>query len=61
MSAKMQMQALAIAGAESDIVFMDDAEVKAAIEQQNYGRAWTLWRRQGMELLAAGKAKSGQA
>jgi ribulose-5-phosphate 4-epimerase/fuculose-1-phosphate aldolase len=52
-SAKMQMQAMAIAGPEGEVAFMDDDEVKAAIEMQDYGRAWNLWRRQGMALLAA--------
>jgi ribulose-5-phosphate 4-epimerase/fuculose-1-phosphate aldolase len=54
MSAKMQMQATMIAGSEAAIVFMDDDEVKAAIAMQDYGRAWNLWRRQGLALLAAG-------
>ena len=54
MSAKMQMQATMIAGSEAAIVFMDDDEVKAAIAMQSYGRAWNLWRRQGLALLAAG-------
>jgi len=54
MSAKMQMQAMMIAGSEAAIVFMDDDEVKAAIAMQSYGRAWNLWRRQGLALLAAG-------
>jgi HCOMODA/2-hydroxy-3-carboxy-muconic semialdehyde decarboxylase len=59
MSARMQMQAMTIAGPGGEIAFMDDDEVKAAVEQQNYGRAWTLWRRQALAVLAADKAKPG--
>jgi ribulose-5-phosphate 4-epimerase/fuculose-1-phosphate aldolase len=50
-SAKMQMQAAVIAGSESDVVFMDDDEVQAALAMQDYGRAWNLWRRQGLAAL----------
>jgi ribulose-5-phosphate 4-epimerase/fuculose-1-phosphate aldolase len=54
MSAKMQMQAMMIAGSDAAVMYMDDDEVKAAIAMQDYGRAWNLWRRQGLTLLAAG-------
>src|SRR5262245_23724460 len=54
MSAKMQMQAMMIAGSEAAVMFMDDDEVKSAIAMQDYGRAWNLWRRQGLAMLTAG-------
>jgi ribulose-5-phosphate 4-epimerase/fuculose-1-phosphate aldolase len=44
-SARMQMQALALAGAGGgSITFLDDAEVQASIARQDYYRAWPLWR-----------------
>lgn len=56
MSARMQMQAMALAGADGNVVFMDDDEVRAAIEMQSYGRAWNLWRQRGLTLVAADRA-----
>lgn len=43
-SARMQMQAMLIAGPSGKIVSMDDSEVKASVPPQNYGRAWSMWR-----------------
>jgi ribulose-5-phosphate 4-epimerase/fuculose-1-phosphate aldolase len=44
-SARMQMQALALAGpGGGSITFLDDAEVQASIARQDYYRAWPLWR-----------------
>ena len=43
-SARMQMQALALAGASGSITYFDDAEVQASIARQDYYRAWPLWR-----------------
>ena len=43
-SARMQMQALALAGPGGDITFLDDAEVRASVARQDYARAWPLWR-----------------
>jgi HCOMODA/2-hydroxy-3-carboxy-muconic semialdehyde decarboxylase len=43
-SARMQMQALALAGAGGSITYFDDAEVQASIARQDYYRAWPLWR-----------------
>lgn len=43
-SARMQMQAMLIAGPAGKIACMDDSEVKASVPPQNYGRAWNMWR-----------------
>lgn len=43
-SAKMQAQALAIAGSGGKMVCMDEREVAASATPQNYGRAWAVWR-----------------
>src|SRR5215469_9401365 len=50
-NAKLQMQAMLIAGSRGKITFLDSAEVKASSPVQNYGRAWNLWRRKGLALL----------
>jgi len=50
-NAKLQMQAMLIAGSRGKINFLDTAEVKASAPVQNYGRAWNLWRRKGLALL----------
>jgi ribulose-5-phosphate 4-epimerase/fuculose-1-phosphate aldolase len=43
-SARMQMQAIALAGAGGSITYFDDAEVQASVARQDYYRAWPLWR-----------------
>lgn len=43
-SARMQVQALAIAGPGGRMVCMDEGEVQASAAPQNYGRAWAVWR-----------------
>ena len=43
-SARMQMQAMVLAGADGKITYFDEAEVKAAVTRQDYYRAWPLWR-----------------
>ena len=44
LSARMQLQALAIAGPRGKIVYLDDKEVRASVPVQDYGRAWPMWR-----------------
>jgi ribulose-5-phosphate 4-epimerase/fuculose-1-phosphate aldolase len=44
LSARMQMQALALAGPGGEIVYLDEAEVQASVPVQDYNRAWPLWR-----------------
>jgi HCOMODA/2-hydroxy-3-carboxy-muconic semialdehyde decarboxylase len=51
LSAKLQMQALALAGPGGKITYMDAAEVKASDPVQNYARAWPMWRRKALEGL----------
>lgn len=43
-SARMQMQALALAGPGGKITYFDEGEVKASVSRQDYHRAWPLWR-----------------
>jgi len=50
--AKLQMQAIAIAGS-GKIKFLDDAEVAASNPIQDYGRAWHMWRTRALARLRA--------
>jgi len=54
-SARMQMQAMMIAGPTGTITCMDDSEVKASVPPQNYGRAWNMWRRNAIEQMRSGE------
>jgi ribulose-5-phosphate 4-epimerase/fuculose-1-phosphate aldolase len=56
LSARMQMQAMLLAGEKGTITYMDDAEVKASVPVQNYNRAWPVWREKA---LARAKAERG--
>jgi len=56
LSARMQMQAMLLAGEKGGITYMDDAEVKASVPVQNYNRAWPMWREKA---LARAKAERG--
>jgi ribulose-5-phosphate 4-epimerase/fuculose-1-phosphate aldolase len=44
MSARMQLQAMAIAGPRGKIATLDAAEVQASVPAQDYNRAWPMWR-----------------
>ena len=44
MSARMQLQARAIAGPRGKIVYLDGSEVEASVPGQDYNRAWPMWR-----------------
>ena len=44
LSARMQVQAMALAGPGGAITWLDDAEVRACVPRQDYNRAWPLWR-----------------
>jgi ribulose-5-phosphate 4-epimerase/fuculose-1-phosphate aldolase len=48
-SARMQMQAMALAGTSGSITYFDDAEVQASIARQDYYRAWPLWRAKALD------------
>jgi len=43
-SAKLQAQAMAIAGPGGKMVCMDAREVEASVVPQNFARAWNMWR-----------------
>jgi HCOMODA/2-hydroxy-3-carboxy-muconic semialdehyde decarboxylase len=47
-SARMQMQAMALA-AGGRITYFDDAEVQASVARQDYSRAWPLWRAKALK------------
>jgi ribulose-5-phosphate 4-epimerase/fuculose-1-phosphate aldolase len=51
--ARLQMQAMAIAGPGGKVTFLDDAEVAASNPVQDYGRAWHLWRSKALARLRA--------
>jgi HCOMODA/2-hydroxy-3-carboxy-muconic semialdehyde decarboxylase len=56
LSARMQMQALLLAGDKGSITYLDDAEVQASVPVQDYNRAWPMWRERA---LARAKADRG--
>jgi ribulose-5-phosphate 4-epimerase/fuculose-1-phosphate aldolase len=55
MSARMQMQAMLIAGPNGRLTFLDDAEVQASVPPQNYNRAWPLWRAKALAGLKSNR------
>jgi HCOMODA/2-hydroxy-3-carboxy-muconic semialdehyde decarboxylase len=55
-SARLQMQAMLIAGAGGKVTYLDDGEVKASNPVQNYKRAWPMWREKA---LAQAKSERG--
>ena len=58
LSARMQMQALALAGPGGRITYLDEAEVKASMPVQDYKRAWPLWREKALSRANAEKKGS---
>ena len=52
-SARMQLQAMMIAGPGGRITYIDEAEVKASVPAQNYNRAWPAWREKALARLKA--------
>ena len=48
LSARMQMQALLLAGQNGRITYLDEAEVKASVPVQDYNRAWPMWREKAL-------------
>ena len=48
-SARMQLQALLLAGAGGKITYLDEAEVQASVSRQDYVRAWPLWREKALK------------
>lgn len=52
-SAQMQLQAMTIAGG-GPITYLDAAESQAATVNQDYGRAWPMWRERALSRLRQG-------
>jgi len=44
LSARMQLQAMTIAGPGGKIVYLDEVEIRASVPVQEYNRAWPMWR-----------------
>jgi hypothetical protein len=59
-SAKLQMQAVTIAGQGGKVIYLDDDEVKATVGRQDaketWRRGWTLWRARAVAELQAEEA-----
>ncbi len=56
LNARMQFQAIVLAGPKGRINFMDAKEVAANVSWQNYDRSWNLWRSRALARLKAEKA-----
>ena len=50
-SARMQLQAMIIAGPRGKIAYLDKKEVQASVPAQNYARAWRMWRAKALASL----------
>ncbi len=55
MSAKMQIQAQWLAGVGGKLLTLHDAEIAASVPEQNYNRAWPMWRARALAQVAAEK------
>jgi ribulose-5-phosphate 4-epimerase/fuculose-1-phosphate aldolase len=55
LNARMQFQAIVLAGPRGRINFMDAKEVAANVSWQNYDRSWNLWRTRALEKLKGEK------
>jgi len=51
LSAKMQMQAMLINGPGAPLTTLDDREVAASVPNQNYNRAWPMWRARALRAM----------
>ena len=58
LSAKLQTQAMLLAGPGGRITYLDEGEVKASNPVQDYKRAWPMWREKA---LAQARAERAQA
>ena len=56
LNARMQFQAIVLAGSKGKITFMDAKEVAANVSWQNYDRSWNLWRIRALSKLKTEKA-----
>jgi ribulose-5-phosphate 4-epimerase/fuculose-1-phosphate aldolase len=57
MNARMQFQAMMIAGSKGKVTYLDASEVAANVSWQNYDRSWNLWRTRALGKLKAEKAR----
>ena len=55
-NARMQYQAMMLAGRDGQVVYLDEDEVQANISWQNYVRSWDLWKRRALAALEREKA-----
>jgi HCOMODA/2-hydroxy-3-carboxy-muconic semialdehyde decarboxylase len=53
LSARMQLQALALAGPSGAITYLDEGEIQASVPRQDYYRAWPVWRDKALASLRA--------
>ena len=44
MSARMQLQAMTIAGPGGNVNYLDEREIEVSVAAQEYNRAWPMWR-----------------
>jgi len=58
LSARMQMQALLLAGEKGRITYLDEAEVKASVPVQDYNRAWPMWREKALAKAMADRKQN---
>jgi ribulose-5-phosphate 4-epimerase/fuculose-1-phosphate aldolase len=50
-NARMQFQAMMLAGPRGKVNYMDAKECAANVSWQNYDRSWNLWRTRWLERL----------
>jgi ribulose-5-phosphate 4-epimerase/fuculose-1-phosphate aldolase len=58
LTARLQLQAMALAGPRGRINYLDKGEVKASATLTDFSRAWTLWR---TKMLARVRSEAAQA
>ena len=59
LNARMQYQAIMLAGSEGIVTYMDESEVAANVSWQNYVRSWDLWKRKALAKLKAEQQTPG--
>ena len=58
LSAKMQLQAMALAWPSGEINWLDEGEVRASAPVQDYYRAWPMWRDKALAGLKSARGAS---
>jgi HCOMODA/2-hydroxy-3-carboxy-muconic semialdehyde decarboxylase len=59
LSARMQLEAMTIAGPGGKITYLDDSEVQASVPVQDYNRAWPMWRAKALARMKQEKQSRG--